>query len=223
MNKTYQTIKVETDVTTGELTEVTRTYSSTPFTAPDDSYQNLATAQEPVQPHWSPEHTKDALRLLEAANDSSEAPQKAIEHLPERKDNRGRKRSSYFNTIALHVMLADLQGNEDQSDSLPPQNWVEDYIMGACYVVAGASKGILNVSPRHVYGACKMEMISTETIMTAANVEDRQARRIAQCARYALKGMQMHLNRHPALMRALSTEVEFIREASESFKLEFAA
>ncbi|WP_458729797.1 hypothetical protein [Pseudomonas brenneri] len=216
MNKTYQTIKVETDFTTGELTEVTRTYSSTPFTAPDDSYQKLATAQEPVQPHWSPEHTKDALRLRGVANDAhieaQELPTSDVVALPVTRVTRPKKVT--INNIAKHVMLADVQ--EESSNGSPQQNWVEDYVMGACYTVAGANKGKLNVNPAHVFTAVKMDVISTESVRAAFRsskgepLGKTQVSLIAQCARFALTGMQMHLDRNPALYDALQTEVDFI-------------
>ncbi|MNF87230.1 hypothetical protein D3C84_696890 [compost metagenome] len=114
-----------------------------------------------------------------------------------------------INNIAKHVMLADVQ--EESSNGRPQQSWVEDYVMGSLYVVAKASGGKLNVSPAHVFTAVKMDIISTGHIMAMCErISERQAQRIAQCARYALTGMQMHLNRNPALYEALQTEVDFI-------------
>jgi hypothetical protein len=216
MTRTYQTVKIETDFATGELLEVVRTYTITPFTAPEDNYGQLATAQKPVQTQWSPEHTKDALRLLGVANDAhieaQELPASDVMALPVKRVTRPKKVT--INNIAKHVMLADVQ--EESSNGSPQQNWVEDYVMGACYTVAKASNGKLNVNPAHIFTAVKMEIISTESVGAAFRnskgepLGKTQVSLIGQCARFALNGMQMHLDRNPALYDVLQTEVDFI-------------
>lgn len=216
MNATYQTIKVETDLTTGELLEVVRTYTITPFTTPEDNYEQLEPTQKPVQTQWSPEHTKDALRLLGVANDAhieaQELPTSDVVALPVKRVTRPKKVT--INNIAKHVMLADVQ--EESDSGTPQQSWVEDYVMGACYTVAGANKGKLNVNPAHVFTAVKMDVISTESVRAAFRnskgepLGKTQVALIGQCARFALTGMQMHLDRNPALYDALQTEVDFI-------------
>ena len=216
MNSTYTTFKMETDFATGELTEVIRTYTITPFTPPTDNYEQLTTALEPVQAPLSPEHTKDALRLLGAANDAhieaQELPASNVVALPVKRVTRPKKVT--INNIAKHVMLADVQ--EESSNGSPQQNWVEDYVMGACYTVAEASNGKLNVSPAHIFAAVKMDVISTESVRAAFRKPNgeplgkTQVSLIAQCARFALTGMQMHLDRNPTLYDALQTDVDFI-------------
>ena len=216
MNATYQTIKIEADLTTGELLEVARTYTVTPLTIPADKYEQPSTAQKPVQTPLSLEHTQDALRLKVATNDAHIKAQELsgcdVAVLPVKRVTRPKKIT--INHIAKHVMLADVQ--EESSNGSPHQNWVEDYVMGACYTVAGANKGKLNVNPAHVFTAVKMDVISTESVRAVFRnakgepLGKTQVSLIAQCARFALKGMQMHLDRNPTLYQALQTEVDFI-------------
>ncbi|MGH8386703.1 MAG: hypothetical protein ACRESJ_14595 [Pseudomonas sp.] len=216
MNATYQTMKIETDLTTGELLEVVRTYKITPFTVPEDNYGQLATAQKPVQAPLSLEHMQDALRLKIAINDAhieaQELPESNVVALPAKRVTRPKKVT--INNIAKHVMLADVQ--EESSNGSPQQNWVEDYVMGACYTVAKASNGKLNVNPAHVFAAVKMDVISTESVRAAFRnfkgepLGKTQVALIGQCARFALNGMQIHLDRNPGLYDALQAEVDFI-------------
>ena len=216
MNATYQTMKIETDLPTGELLEVVRTYTISPFIPHTDNSEQLKPTQKPVQTQWSPEHTKDALRLLGVANDAhieaQELPASNVVTLPVKRVTRPKKVT--INNIAKHVMLADVQ--EESSNGFPEQNWVEDYVMGACYTVAKASNGKLNVNPAHVFTAVKMDVISTESVRAALRnskgepLGKTQVSLIGQCARFALNGMQMHLDRNPALYDALQTEVDFI-------------
>lgn len=225
MNATYQTTKLVLNKRTGEILvdeetnqilEVVHTYTITPFTAPEDNYEQLTTAQKPVQTQWSPEHTKDALRLLGVANDArieaQELPASDVMALPAKRVTRPKKVT--INNIAKHVMLADVQ--EESSNGSPQQNWVEDYVMGACYTVAKDSNGKLNVNPAHVFTAVKMDVISTESVHAAFRKPNgeplgkTQVALIGQCARFALTGMQMHLDRNPDVYDALQTEVDFI-------------
>jgi hypothetical protein len=216
MNSTYTTLKIETDFATGKLTEVIHTYTITPFIPSTDNDEQLRTAQERVQAPLSPEQTQDALRLLGAANDpqinAQELPASNVVALPVKRITRPKKVT--INKIAMHVALADVEERSDNNQ--PLQNWVEDYVMGACYTVAKASKGKLNVSPAHVFTAVKMDVISTESVGAALRnskgepLGKSQAALIGQCARFALNGMQMHLDRNPDLYDALQTEVHFI-------------
>lgn len=225
MNSTYQTTKLVLNKRTGEISvdketnqilEVVHTYTITPFDAPEDNYEQPATAQKPVQTPWSPEHTQDALRLKIATNDAQIEAQEAtatnVVALPVKRATRPKKVT--INNIAKHVMLADVQ--EESESGTPQQSWVEDYVMGACYTVAKASNGKLNVNPAHVFAAVKMDVISTESVRAAFKNSKgeplgiTQTKLIAQCARFALTGMQMHLDRNPDLYDALQTEVDFI-------------
>lgn len=93
--------------------------------------------------------------------------------------------------------------------------WVDDYVFGACYTVAGDSKGTLNVTPSHVLLACLLDEISVEVVKRVIRLQglrtmsDQQARRICQCARLAIGGMELFLERHPLVLQQLRFEVDF--------------
>jgi hypothetical protein len=93
--------------------------------------------------------------------------------------------------------------------------WVGDYVFGACYTVAGDSKGTLNVTPSHVLLACLLDEISVEVVKRVIRLQglrtmsDQQARRICQCARLAIGGMKLFLERHPLVLQQLRFEVDF--------------
>lgn len=93
--------------------------------------------------------------------------------------------------------------------------WVDDYVFGACYTVAGDSKGTLNVTPSHVLMACLLDEISVEVVKRVIRLQglrtmsDQQARRICQCARLAIGGMGLYLERHPIVLQQLRFEVYF--------------
>ena len=93
--------------------------------------------------------------------------------------------------------------------------WVDDYVFGACVVVAGINNGKMNVSPSHVLRACLLNEISTEIVKRVIRLaglrtmSDQQARRICQCARFALDGMELYLERNPTVRQGLQFEVDF--------------
>ena len=229
MNATYQTTKLVLNKRTGEISvdeetnqilEVVHTYTITPFTAPEVNYDQLTTAQKPVQTQWSPEHTKDALRLRGVANDAKieaqEATPSVVVPLPVKRITRPKKFTA--NPIARHIILADVQEKLALA-GMPQQNWVEDYVMGACYTVAKASNGKLNVNPAHIFAAVKMDLISTGHIMAMCEgISERQAQRIGQCARYALAGMQMYLDRNPSQYATLQSEADLINDALNEYQ-----
>lgn len=160
------------------------------------------------------------LRLTEAANDSQNAAQETaasnVVALPVKRITKPKKFTT--NPIAKHILLADVR-EELAVVGIPKQKWVEDYVMGACYTVAKASKGKLNVSPAHVYTAVKMEAVSTGHIMAMCEgISERQAQRIAQCARYALTGMQMYLDQNQSLYDALQLEIDAIDGAYDDYQ-----
>ena len=92
--------------------------------------------------------------------------------------------------------------------------WVDDYVFGAS-AVAGVSNGILNASPTRVLQACLLNEISVEAVKSVIRLEglrtmsDQQARRIGQCARVAIGGMELYLERNPTVRQALQFEVDF--------------
>lgn len=95
------------------------------------------------------------------------------------------------------------------------QSWIDDYVHGACMTVGKDSNGKMNVSPSHVLRACMLDEISTEIVKSVIRLEglrtmsDQQARRVCQCARFAIGGMELYLERNPAVRQQLQFEVDF--------------
>lgn len=95
------------------------------------------------------------------------------------------------------------------------RGWIDDFVFGACATAGLVSNGKLNVSPSHVLRACLLDEISVEVVKRVIRLEglrtmdDRQARRICQCARFAIGGMELHLERNPTVRQELQFEVDF--------------
>lgn len=95
------------------------------------------------------------------------------------------------------------------------RGWIDDYVFGACATAGNISNGKMNVSPSHVLRACLLDQISTEIVKKVIHLEglrtmsDQQARRVCQCARFAIGGMEMYLERNPAVRQVLQFEVNF--------------
>lgn len=93
--------------------------------------------------------------------------------------------------------------------------WIDDYVYGACITVGKDSNGKMNVSPSHVLRACMLDEISTENVKSVIRLEglrtmsDQQARRICQCARFAIEGMEFYLERNPTVRQQIQFEVDF--------------
>ena len=95
------------------------------------------------------------------------------------------------------------------------RGWMDDFVFGACATVGLVSNGKLNVSPSHVLQACLLDEISVEVVKRVIRLEglrtmsDQQARRICQCARFAIGGMELYLERNPTVRQQLQFEVDF--------------
>lgn len=119
---------------------------------------------------------------------------------------RGPKPKVFVNTLAPYIQVAHSEGMQ----------WVDDFVYGACYTIGEVSNGTLNVSPSDVLRACMLPIISTEAVKAVIRtssfepVSDRQARRIAKVAKFAVGGIDLYLSRNPRIMDALHYEVDFI-------------
>lgn len=95
------------------------------------------------------------------------------------------------------------------------RGWVDDYVFGACVTSGGISNGKMNVSPSHVLRACMLNEISTDIVKKVIRLaglrtmSDQQARRVCQCARLAIGGMELYLERNPTVRQQLQFEVDF--------------
>lgn len=125
--------------------------------------------------------------------------------LDAQRSKRGPKPKVFSNPHARHFKIA-------HDERL---GWFDDYVYGACMTVAKDSNGIMNVSPAHVLRACMLDEISTEIIKAVIRLDglrtmsDPQARRVCQCARFAIGGMEFYLERSPIVRQRLQFEVDF--------------
>lgn len=139
-------------------------------------------------------------------------PEADAELLPEgvvdldvQRSKRGPKPKVTLNLHASHFKVAHAEHH----------SWIGDYVHGACMTVGGVSNGKMNVSPSHVLRACMLAEISTEIVKSLIRLEglrtmsDQQARRVCQCARFAISGMALYLEHNPTVRQQLQFEIDF--------------
>jgi hypothetical protein len=193
------------DKKTGELLGAYTTH--TPTQTPYD-YTLTPTARNP---RVRLRYELDPTQRPEVAEIEAEALQEGVVDLDGLRSKRGPKPKALINQYASHFRVA-------RTDGL---GWADDYVFGACVTVAGVHKGKLNVSPSHVLRACLLNEISTEIVKRVIRLEglrtmsDQQARRICQCARFAVGGMEMYLERNPTVRQELQFEVDFANSYHE--------
>lgn len=127
--------------------------------------------------------------------------------LDAQRSKRGPKPKVTPNPYASHLKVAHAERH----------SWIDDYVHGACMTVGKDSNGKMNVSPPHVLRACMLDEISTEIVKSLIRLEglrtmsDQQARRVCQCARFAIDGMEFYLERNPIVRQKLQFEVDFAK------------
>lgn len=125
--------------------------------------------------------------------------------LDAQRSKRGPKPKVTPNPYARHVRVAHAERH----------SWIDDYVHGACMTVGGVHNGKMNASPSHVLRTCMLDEISTEIVKSVIRLEglrtmsDQQARRICQCARFAIDGMEFYLEHNPSVRQQLQFEVDF--------------
>lgn len=119
---------------------------------------------------------------------------------------RGPKPKVFLNALAPFIQVAHAEGMQ----------WLDDFVYGACYTSGETSNGTLNVSPSDVRRVCMLPLISTETVRSVIRtrsfepVSERQARRIAKAAKFAIGGIDLYLSRNLSVMGRLKYEVDFV-------------
>ncbi|PMU16559.1 MULTISPECIES: hypothetical protein [unclassified Pseudomonas] len=119
---------------------------------------------------------------------------------------RGPKPKVFINTLAPFIQAAHSERMQ----------WLDDFVYGACYTSGETSNGTLNVSPSDVRRVCMLPVISTETVRSVIRTRsfepasERQARRIAKAAKFAIGGIDLYLSRNLSVMERLKYEVDFI-------------
>ena len=87
--------------------------------------------------------------------------------------------------------------NTDTKQQLPA--FVDDAVWAAVTIVAGVSNGKVNVSPKLVMKALMLKTISAQEVKrleVGYDMSDRQSRRLAQTARFALDGIRHRIQEY---------------------------
>lgn len=106
--------------------------------------------------------------------------------------------------------------------------WFDDYVMGACYVSMNADRGRLDVSPGDIRKLCKLDEISVKGVQSLIRnhqiqpVSKRHAQRLVRVAIIALSGIEMYLDRNPAVKAKLEFLAEFESESAKIDRQFFA-
>ena len=87
--------------------------------------------------------------------------------------------------------------NTDTKQQLPA--FVDDAVWAAVSIVAGVSNGKVNVSPKLVMKSLMLKAITSEAVKkleVGCEMSDRQSRRLAQTARFALDGIRHRIQEY---------------------------
>lgn len=198
------------DPATGEMFE--RTYTTQPYDPAPYDYPLPTRGDKPLK-------TFDHLRYELDPTPHPDVAEVIVDVLPDgvidldaERSRRGPKPKVTPNQIASLLEVAHSE----------KRGWVDDYIFGACAVAAGVSNGKLNASPSHVLQACLLEEISVEVVKQVIKLDglitmdERTARRICQCTRFAISGMERYLERNPIVRQQLQGEVNFVNSYYEA-------
>lgn len=202
MKRTHNIDGLSVDPVTGEVmgSYTTHDYDPAPYVYPmptqgDKPFETIAHLRHELDPTPRPEVAEVVVDLL---------PDGVID-LDAERSRRGPKPKVTPNQIAslLHVAHSERRG------------WVDDYVFGACATAAGVSSGKLNVSPSNVLRACLLDEISVEVVTRVIKLDglitmdERTARRICQCTRFAISAMERYLECNPTVRQQLQGEVNF--------------
>lgn len=99
-------------------------------------------------------------------------------------------------------------------------SFVEEAVMAGVYIVAGTSKGQVNISPKLVFKCLMLAEISVETVRPMEygyEMSERQAQRLAQTVRFILDGIthrvQEYENQIPdEIKENITVEKKFIAD-----------
>ncbi|MFG0828187.1 hypothetical protein ACF8R6_07385 [Pseudomonas sp. CJQ_7] len=187
------------DKTTGEMLGSYTTHSLAP-TIYDYEQPQIGKTQA-VHPSYELDPAPRPI-IIEA---EAERLPNGVVDLDAQRSKRGPKPKVTPNPYASHLKVAHAERH----------SWIDDYVHGACMTVGKDSNGKMNVSPSHVLRACMLDEISTEIVKSLIRLEglrtmsDQQARRVCQCARFAIDGMEFYLEHNPTVRQQLQFEVDF--------------
>lgn len=197
------------DPATGEMFE--RTYTTQPYDPAPYDYPLPTQDDKPLETR----HELDPTPRPDAAEVVVDELPDGVIDLDAERSRRGPKPKVTPNQIASLLQVAHSE----------KCGWVDDYVFGACATAAGISNGKLNVSPSHVLQACLLDEISVEVVKRAIKLDglitmdERTARRICQCTRFAIRAMEHYLERNPTVRQHLQGEVDFANSYYQAIAL----
>lgn len=198
--RTHNVSGIVVDPVTGEVmgSYITQVYDSAPYDYPLPTLVGKTSTQLPRY-ELDPEPRPDVAHIAE------EPSLVGVIDLDAERSKRGPKPKTMHNSLAALLKVAHAE----------QRGWVDDYVFGSTATAGLISNGKLNVSPSYVLHACLLDEISVDVVKKAIRLDglrtmsDTQARRVCQCARLAIGGMEIYLERNPTVRQQLQYEVDF--------------
>ena len=137
---------------------------------------------------------------------------------------RGRKPKTTDNILVSEWLIQNRWMNSlnvSTKQQLPA--FVDDAVWAAITIVAGVSNGKVNVSPKLVMKSLMLKDISSSEVKrleVGYEMSDRQARRLAQTARFALSGIRYRIQEYE---NNLSEEVKMNWKLEKQFVADYYA
>ncbi|KMN09532.1 helix-turn-helix domain-containing protein [Pseudomonas helleri] len=126
---------------------------------------------------------------------------------PKTKSTKGRKQPVVENPLYAVILAAKVEEK--------PTPWLDDYIHGAINTGPGVINGRYSVSPADVAKLLRLSEISVASASKCLLNYDhepmslRQLQRVVEAARVALRGIALHLERHPKILAMLDVDIDF--------------
>jgi NACalpha-BTF3-like transcription factor len=120
---------------------------------------------------------------------------------------KGRKASVVKNPLYAAIYAAKVEG--------VPTPWLDDYVRGAINMGPGVINGRYSVSPTDVTKLLYQPEISVESASRCLlnhghePMSVRQIQRVVEASRVSLRGIALHLERHPEILLGLGLEIDF--------------
>lgn len=133
-------------------------------------------------------------------------PKQVIEQADE-KAKAGRKAPVIKNPLAIALITLRLEGR--------PTPWLDDFAFGAICTGPGVINGKHSVALADVKRLLHLPELSVATAADHLLNHDslpmctRQLQRVVEAARTALRGIALHLERHPDILRSIDVEIDF--------------
>lgn len=125
---------------------------------------------------------------------------------PKTKSTKGRKEPVIENPLYAVILAAKVEKM--------PTPWLDDYIRGAINTGPGVINGRYSVSPADVAKLLGLSEISVSSASKCLLNHDhepmspRQLQRVVEAARVALRGIALHLERHPRIRLVLDIDID---------------